>query len=333
MRTLAFFNNKGGVGKTTLVYHLAWMYQELGMKVVAMDLDPQANLTAAFLREERLEELWLDSDPSRTILGVLLPLLERLGDIRDPALEEVGDRLWLLPGDLGLSLSEDRLAEAWPKGLPDNNRFDREDAVRVTSAFYRAADRASQLCGADLVLIDVGPSLGALNRAALIACDFVVMPLGADLYSLQGLRNLGPTLKGWRQGWELRLGAPPPEGLHLPAGEMAPIGYVLLQHAVRKDRPVKAYQRWVARIPAVYHHEILGEPVGQPIADPDPQQLASLKHYRSLMPLAQDARKPMFLLTAADGAIGGHSQAVLDCYRDFKALAIRIAAGCGLPLA
>jgi chromosome partitioning protein len=332
MRTLAFFNNKGGVGKTTLVYHLAWMYQELGVKVVAVDLDPQANLTAAFLRQERLEELWLDSAPSRTILGVLLPLLERLGDIRDPGLEEVGDRLWLLPGDLGLSLSEDRLAEAWPKGLPDNSRFDREDAVRVTSAFYRAAARASQLCGADLVLIDVGPSLGALNRAALIACDFVVMPLGADLYSLQGLRNLGPTLKGWRQGWKLRFGAPSPEGLHLPGGDMAPIGYVLLQHAVRKDRPVKAYQRWVARIPAVYHHEILGEPVGQPIADPDPQQLASLKHYRSLMPLAQDARKPMFLLTAADGAIGGHSQAVLDCYRDFKSLAIRIAAGCGLSL-
>ena len=78
--------------------------------------------------------------------------------------------------------------------------------------------------------------------------------------------------------------------------------------------------------------EILGEPAGAPILEPDPQQLASLKHYRSLMPLAQDARKPMFLLTAADGAIGGHSQAVVDCYRDFRALALRVAAGCGLAV-
>ncbi|HEY8020456.1 MAG TPA: ParA family protein, partial [Thermoanaerobaculia bacterium] len=84
------------------------------------------------------------------------------------------------------------------------------------------------------------------------------------------------------------------------------------------------------RIPEIYHHEILGEPVETPIPDPDPQRLASLKHYRSLMPLAQDAHKPMFLLTAADGAIGGHSKAVSDCYVDFALLALEIANRCGL---
>ena len=52
---LTFFNNKGGVGKTSLVYHLAWMLNDLGHRVLACDLDPQANLTAAFLDEERLE--------------------------------------------------------------------------------------------------------------------------------------------------------------------------------------------------------------------------------------------------------------------------------------
>ena len=55
MRTIVFFNNKGGVGKTTLVYHLAWMYAELGYSVVAADLNPQANLSAVFLDEHRLE--------------------------------------------------------------------------------------------------------------------------------------------------------------------------------------------------------------------------------------------------------------------------------------
>ena len=58
---IAFFNNKGGVGKTSLVYHLAWMYADLGFRVVAADLDPQANLTAAFLDEDRLAELWADN--------------------------------------------------------------------------------------------------------------------------------------------------------------------------------------------------------------------------------------------------------------------------------
>ena len=55
MKTIVFFNNKGGVGKTTLVYHIAWMMKELGEKVLAADLDPQANLSSMFLDEERLE--------------------------------------------------------------------------------------------------------------------------------------------------------------------------------------------------------------------------------------------------------------------------------------
>jgi hypothetical protein len=68
-----------------------------------------------------------------------------------------------------------------------------------------------------------------------------------------------------------------------------------------------------------------GEP---PSVENDRECLATLKHYRSLMPLAQEARKPMFHLKAADGAIGGHSKAVSDCYDDFLVLARTIADRC-----
>lgn len=64
MEVIAFFNNKGGVGKTTLAYHLAWMFAEMGVSVVAADLDPQSNLTSMFLDEERLEQLWPREDTS-----------------------------------------------------------------------------------------------------------------------------------------------------------------------------------------------------------------------------------------------------------------------------
>lgn len=331
MKTLAFLNNKGGVGKTTLVYNLAWMYQELGVPVVAVDLDPQANLTAAFLPDSRLEEIWPEGEHRQTLLGAVRPLLDRLGDLGEPPLEAITQHLALVPGDLGLSLFEDRLADAWKRCL-DDNLSEAHDAFRVMTAFYRTAERAAQIRGAALVLVDVGPSLGALNRAALVASDFLVVPLGADLYSSQGLANLGPALESWRKGWKKRLEENVPPGLPLPAGDMCPIGYVILQHAVRMDRPVKAYQRWVERIPGVYHEKILGEPRGAPLPNPDPHQLATLKHYRSLMPLAQDARKPMFLLRPADGAIGSHAEAVQDCYRDFRDLALRIASACGIQV-
>ena len=107
-----------------------------------------------------------------------------------------------------------------------------------------------------------------------------------------------------------------------------------MQHAVRLDRPVKAYDRWMARIPAVYREAVLAErdPIDVPAVNADPQCLAALKHYRSLMPLAQEAHKPMFALRPADGAIGGHAAAVQDCYRDFRSLAQRIAERCEVRL-
>ena len=181
---------------------------------------------------------------------------------------------------------------------------------------------------------NMGPSLGALNRAALIAAHHVVIPLGADLYSVQGLKNLGPTLRRWREQWEERLKRVP-ESLArttpLPQGAMTPVGYVVLQHAVRQDRPVKAYQRWLDRVPSVYSQWVLAEAAEpHPPAEDDPHCLATLKHYRSLMPLAQAVRKPMFSLTPADGAIGGHLQAARACHRDFSTLAETLAGRCGL---
>ena len=59
MKTILFFNNKGGVGKTTLVYHFAYMLAELGYKTLAVDLDPQANLTSMFLTDDKLYLLYL----------------------------------------------------------------------------------------------------------------------------------------------------------------------------------------------------------------------------------------------------------------------------------
>ncbi len=327
MKTIAFFNNKGGVGKTSLVYHLAWMYSDLGLSVLAADLDPQANLTSMFLEDDRLEELWPDGGRS-TIFGALQPLIEGTGDVAPPHVEDVTPGLGLLVGDLALSASEDELSSQWPECLDRKPR-----AFRVLTALWRILELATRSRDAELVLIDVGPNLGALNRAALVATEHVVIPLAPDLYSLQGLRNLGPTLRNWRKEWGERRQRNPVDGLATPSGDMTPRGYIVLQHAVRLDRPVKAYGRWMERIPGVYRAAVLDERTSAPVViDKDPHCLATLKHYRSLMPLAQEARKPMFFLKPADGAIGGHSAAVQECYRDFRTLAQQIAQRCGVAL-
>jgi chromosome partitioning protein len=325
---IAFFNNKGGVGKTSLVYHLAWMYRELGLRVLIADFDPQANLTSAFLDEDRLVAIWEASDQPNTVFRCFQPLIRGIGDIADPVIEEIDERLSLLNGDLQLSSFEDDLSVEWPGCLDRKER-----SFRVISAFWRLLQKAALHQQSDVVLIDLGPNLGAINRSALIAADYIVVPLAPDLFSLQGLKNLGPTLRRWRSEWEERLDKNPAKDLQLPQGRVQPVGYIVLQHAVRLDRPVKAFQRWIGRIPDTYHQEVLDEKDGQNLdIKTDPSCLALLKNYQSLMPMAQEAHKPIFHLKPADGAIGAHIAAVQNVYGDFKQLAQKIAQPTSLQL-
>jgi cellulose biosynthesis protein BcsQ len=330
MKTIAFFNNKGGVGKTSLVYHLSWMYMELGLKVVVADLDPQANLTAMFLSEEKLDELWEKDE--NDILSCIIPILKGTGDIAISPLplQLIAKNISVVAGNLGLSIFEDRLSEKWSKCMDGDN-----SAFRTISAFYRILLAASEQQNADIVLIDVGPNLGAINRSALISADYIVIPLAPDLFSLQGLKNLGPSLRNWRTGWKKRLSENTEPDLPLPSGKMQPAGYVILQHGERETRPVKAYSRWMQRMPGIYRQHVLDEQKTFSVSvavNEDEYCLATLKNYRSLMPMAMEAHKPMFYLKPADGAIGAHTQAVTRCFADFKQLAQKIADVCDISL-
>ncbi|MBI4322290.1 MAG: AAA family ATPase [Chloroflexi bacterium] len=324
MKTIAFFNHKGGVGKTSLVYHLAWMFAHRGLKTLAVDLDPQANLTAVFLDEDCIESLWPDDEHADTVFGAILPILRGTGDIAEPHVEKITENLGLIPGDLGLSRFEDKLSDAWPRC---HNRD--ESAFRTMTAFHRLIQRGANW-GAELVLIDVGPNLGAINRSALISSDKVCLPLAPDLFSLQGLKNLGPTLREWRTIWS-DLFTKAPRDLPMPRGSMQPIGYVVMQHGIFGTRPVKAYKRWMDRIPSVYREAVLDEDIRfAPAVGDDPYCLSLLKHYRSLMSMAMEVRKPIFFLKSADGAIGAHIEAVKSSYVDFQKLAAKIAAKAGI---
>lgn len=322
MRIIAFFNNKGGVGKTTLVYHLAHMFAEQGERTLTVDLDPQSNLTAMCLAEETLERLWPNTPAHpQTILGCVQPLLRGIGDVAEAHVEELAEGLGLVAGDLGLSAFEDRLSDAWPRALDRD-----ESAFRTLSAFYRIIAVAAHRMGASTVLIDVGPNLGAINRAALLAADAIVTPLAPDLFSMQGLRNLGPTLVRWRDMWRDRLHRRPDPDLELPPGTMKPLGYVVMQAGMRLNRPVKAYQRWVGRMPAEFHGAMLHDDERPTSTDDDPWCVGIMRHYQSLMPLAQDVQKPMFQLKPADGAIGSHMDAVRRCRENFAMLARQVMA-------
>jgi chromosome partitioning protein len=335
---LTFFNNKGGVGKTSLIYHLAWMFSSLHKRVVIIDFDPQANLTAAFLDEDKIESIWNPQNVGSTLYQCVNPLMTGVGEITEPLLQNIATDLYLLPGDVNLSGYEDALSAEWSNSMGDNNLY---RPMRILSAFWQIMQMAATKAQADIILVDTDANLGAINRSVLVATDYVVIPLGDDLVSLQGLKNLGTILRSWKNLWQKRLdnwdstaemqGFP---DFRLPQGLMHPIGYLCRQHAVRLNRPVTAYDKWVQRIPHVYRESVLNKADADNDLkqEDDPYCLATIKHYRSLIPMAQEHRKPIFALTSADGAIGSHANAVQDAKRDYKQLALKIAAQIKVPL-
>nr|VFJ42919.1 MAG: AAA domain-containing protein [Candidatus Kentron sp. FM]VFJ43550.1 MAG: AAA domain-containing protein [Candidatus Kentron sp. FM]VFK05594.1 MAG: AAA domain-containing protein [Candidatus Kentron sp. FM] len=325
MKSFVLFNNKGGVGKTTLTYNIAHMVSRLGQRVVVLDYDPQCNISSLFLETEELFEIWDVANSEGQTVSACLDLVRRgKGDVIAPQLQPVADNLWLLPGHLFLSAFEQPLAEEWPKKSSTNN----ERALDVTLALDQLSNLAAEKVDADFVIIDVGPSLGAINRAALLSCDAVIVPMAPDLFSLQGLDNVGSTLRDWRKEWtEVRTNwMAGRTQARFPHHDFQPIGYLLQQHLARADRPVMGYAKWAALIPARYRKKMLSETPPDKDIDikNDPNCIATIKHFSSIVPMAQMARKPLFDLKQADGVGGGQTRLVSESRENFRALSKKI---------
>lgn len=329
---ITFFNNKGGVGKTTTLYNLSNMFARRGKRVLAVDLDPQANLTSLALDDEVLEDLWDISGTSfnrQTIFHAVQLLIEGTGDVRpiqpiQPQKVSHTLEYRLIPGDLRLSQFEDILATQWNAALGS-----KPIGLNITSAFARLIRKVSNEYHPDVVFVDVGPNLGAINRAALIAADYVIVPLIPDLFSLQGLSNVGRFLAEWRTDWANSLTkAGLPNRSDYPEGKMKPIGYIILQHRERQSRLVASHQRWAERIPETYANQVRGPSNQDDSSYPD--LIGQVRNYQSLMAFSHEARKPIFDLKPADGAIGAHTRVVQEAEETYYELSKEVAARVGM---
>lgn len=189
--TISFFNNKGGVGKTTFLFHVAHRIAELGKTVLMVDCDSQCNLTAYSLADQLIDQAW--KPDGNSIYRQIEPVDRTIGDIRNRAATRISDLLHIVPGDLSLSGFEDRLGDTWNAAKGGN-----EAALRAQSAIHRVIKQATQKANADIVLLDLGPNLGAINRAVLGGSDYIISPVSPDLFSIRGTENLGNKLVTWR---------------------------------------------------------------------------------------------------------------------------------------
>ena len=320
MKTIAFFNHKGGVGKTTLVFNIGLALAREGKSVLFIDADAQANLTGVAIPMEKLETI---VEEGRTIYSALEPVLNSTGDFIDMDVVKIRDNVHILPGDIRLSSFEEILPQGWTESLAGNFR-----GFQVTSAIYRLVQSLGKKVKADYVLVDLGPNVGALNRSIMIGVDGFVVPLAPDLFSLTALPSVGKSVAQWVMDWEAavntanrrRIDLPSP----MPLGKPAPLGYVNQQFTSYKGAPTAAFQRWSERIPNAYEQELVAplREAGVSVSG-GTALLGEVRNLQSLIPIAQQGNKAIFELTGSQ-ARGAQITRAQDTYEMFADIANKI---------
>lgn len=320
MDQVAFFNHKGGVGKTTLLFNVGLAMAQQGKTVLFIDADAQANLTSAAIDVEAYENA-LNSD--QTIHSCLLPVINNTGDIKAVTPVQIRDRAYILPGDIRLSAFEEILPTAWVEAVAGNYR-----GFQISSAMFRLIESLGETVGADFAFIDLGPNVGALNRAIMVGTEGFVVPLSPDLFSLTALPSVGKSTSRWVGDWHAALAAAERAELRieipLPAGYPSPLGFVNQQFVTYRKAPAEAFRRWIQQIPETYKSGIVDPLAKAEIAIPtEPHLLGEVKNLSSLIPMAQQANKAIFELTGSQARGAQYTRAV-DTLELFVLLAEKI---------
>lgn len=325
-RLLAFFNHKGGVGKTTLTFNVALALARAGQPVLLIDADAQTNLTSLALDERSIEAAVAEG---RTISDAFSPLVRATGDVRSVVPTSIREDVWLLPGNIRLSDYEDMCPQGWNEALASA-----ASGITKTTAPYRLATRVAETVGAQFVFFDVGPNVGAMNRNILIGCDGFIVPLAPDLFSISALSSVGRSIDQWILQWNsLRIrwnenitsGVQPPLDFDLPPGSPAPLGYVTQQFATYKQRPTAAYSRWANQVPEAYRTEIRDRLSARGVRVPTGDDcLGEIRNLSSLVPMAQRSNKAIFELGGYE-ARGAHYTKASDTLALFQDIANEIA--------
>lgn len=218
MKVISVFNNKGGVGKTTLTFHLAHQLADLGYSVLLMDADPQCNLSIYCIEESSIGEIWdseddyiddfararentsdqdwetLVSEP-RSLHFYLKPTEDGTADIgRPPTPRRLKENLDIIIGRLTLHSFEDTVSSRW-SGFISGEPL----PLRTLTRLRLLAEEAANYYGYDYVITDTSPSVGRLNRLIIATADGFLIPCTPDLFSLYGIKNIGNALRSWQE--------------------------------------------------------------------------------------------------------------------------------------
>jgi len=321
-KSICFFNNKGGVGKTTLTCNIAsYLAKKFNKRILIIDADPQCNSSQYILPIELYTNI-LEGGIYNTLLDVINPIEEGNSEINFsveivPSFENRFS-VDVIPGHPRVSLFEDKLSSSW---VTLNNDI---GSLRITNWSNNLNEKLKEKY--DFIIYDVGPSLGALNRTILLGCDYFITPMGCDTFSIMGIKNISEWLKSWSELYytnyrnlysikESLVKKYENEVLNSLEYKCIYIGYTVQQYIATRTvkgikRPTKAYENIINKIPQCISDNLGGFMSGKLTLDK--VNLGDVPHLYSLVPLAQRSNVPIFSLENKDGLVGSQYNQLED---------------------
>jgi cellulose biosynthesis protein BcsQ len=325
MKSVVFFNNKGGVGKTTLACNVvSYLAKRLGKRVLLVDADPQCNATQAIMTESYVEAIYADGASGvKTLHSYLRPI-----EVGDPSIDRVIIPLPaemhrygtdLIPGHPNMSIVEDQLSSAWSDLIGA-----KIGGMRITNWCHQLLD--SLVGPYDIVVFDVGPSLGALNRTIILSSDYIVTPFGSDIFSLLGIKNISTWIHNWDKQY-LKAIDNIRDSYGNTIDDFNPItdtskkfrfaGYSVQQYVTRKfksgPRAVASYDRIIREIPETA--EAAMDTFRPANLSSNELKLGDVPFVYSLVPMSQASHTPIVDLTGSEG-IRGNQYGQVKTYED-----------------
>ncbi len=324
-KKILFINNKGGVGKTTIAFNTACKLAQKGYKTCIVDLDPECNTTMSIVgNEEDNGDLFRQSYASqnpKTIYEIIKLQIEGTGDvIYDEKPKMIQDNLFLIAGDLSMSLFEESASNAYTQAASGQIL-----GFRIITAVERYINSIGRDMEIDFFIMDTSPSLGMMNRLFLLGADHFVVPVLSDAYSFQGVENLGTVLSRWKEEWKL-IKQSVVKARAIPSdlvfdGDPRCLGYISNKLKPYAKAQTKAQKYWAEKIEessqknlTIHSNKISNLSI----------KIIDLADYGTLMNESQKNNKAIFDLTTQDTTqinLGGSKELLLKSSEEFEELA------------
>ncbi|HAS6028903.1 ParA family protein [Vibrio vulnificus] len=354
MKIISVFNNKGGVGKSTLGYHLAHALAEQGVKTLMVDLDPQSNLSLQCLSPNALEQMWSEEEPyiqdfqgaledkalsyeefissPRSIHCLLKPIEDGVFDkFKLGRIHQIDANLGIIPGRLSLHTFEDKIAKSWSEAF-----MGEPQAIRLITSIRNLCLEAAKEHGYQVAIIDTSPSLGILNKVVISTSTGFFVPCMPDMFSTFGITNIGMALRMWKTQFDTMYSLlTDKKRMAFPNEFVKFLGFTIYnakRYAGQNDLDLAAaHYSYVNKLPSVIHNNIPAEcynhlteeQIKSPIGGK-----AVMHSHNTLPSMAQKYRQPIWrvpellnLEPVDKGTISGNRQMYTDKQAGYHAFA------------